>query len=132
MQAAPLQLLKRNQSLSEDMKKSLQEIQDFYENLGYSGDKLRKILLKDKDYTQILKEREQKLTKKIKIKKLEKRKYVMSTDVDYEILEKIKFLERRNLKKEDAVFVKFMRSQLERDWRKPLLKMLDKLLKKYS
>ena len=114
------------------MKKSLQEIQDFYENLGYSGDKLRKILLKDKDYTQILKEREQKLTKKIKIKKLEKRKYVMSTDVDYEILEKIKFLERRNLKKEDAVFVKFMRSQLERDWRKPLLKMLDKLLKKYS
>ena len=71
-------------------------------------------------------------TKKISSSKSEKRKYVMSTDVDYEILEKIKFLERRNLKKEDAVFVKFMRSQLEQDWRKPLLKMLDKILSKYK
>ena len=61
-----------------------------------------------------------------------KKKYVLSTDIDYQILEKIKLLEKKNLKKEDAVFVKFIRSQLEREWRKPLLKMLDRLLSKYD
>src|SRR3989338_3369945 len=114
------------------MKKSLQEIEDFYENLGYSGENLRRSLQKDKDYTRVFKEREQKLTKKLAITQSEKKKYVLPTDIDYQILEKIKLLEKKNLKKEDAVFVKFIRSQLEREWRKPLLKMLDRLLSKYD
>ncbi|MBI4163440.1 MAG: hypothetical protein HY512_01140, partial [Candidatus Aenigmarchaeota archaeon] len=89
------------------MKKSLQEIQDFYENLGYSGEKLRRALLKDKDYFIILNERKRKLAREIGVTKSENRKYVLSTDLDYQILEKIKLLESKKLKKEDAVFVKF-------------------------
>jgi len=38
-------------------RKSLQQIQDYYENLGYKGDKLRKVLDKDKEYQKIIKER---------------------------------------------------------------------------
>ncbi len=114
------------------MKKSLQETQDFYENLGYSGDRLRKALLKDKDYFTILNERKKKLAKEIGVTKSENRKYVLSTDLDYQILGKIKLLESKKLDKEDTLFVKFIRSQLEREWRKPLLKMLEKLQSKYN
>ena len=114
------------------MEKSLQKIQNFYENLGYSGNNLRSALLKDKDYRQILEERKQKLTKKINITKSESKKYVLSIDLDYLILEKIKLLEKKSLKKDDKIFVKFIRSQLEHEWRKPLLRTLNSLLSKYK
>ncbi len=112
-------------------KRSLQRIQDFYENQGYSGEKLRQKLLKDREYQQILKTRKQKLTKTVKVNKKEQKKYVLSTDEDYEILSLVKDLEKHKLNKEDLFVARFIRTQLERDWRKPLIKKLREIKKKY-
>lgn len=113
------------------MKKSLQKIEDFYISQGFSGEELRKKILKDKAYSKLLLERKQKLGKQISLTKAEEKKYVMSVDEDYEILSKIKQLEKLNLRKEDKFLVSFIRAQLEHDWRKPLIKLLDRLLGKY-
>jgi len=113
-------------------KKSLQEIEDFYINLGYRGDKLRNVLAKDKDYQRLLRKRKQKLTKRFKVTPSEKRKYVLSTNSDFEILAKCKKLERLKLTKEDRILVKAIKTQLKSDWRKSLLKTLNRLLKRYS
>lgn len=67
-----------------------------------------------------------------KITPAEKKKYVLSTDADFEILAKCKQLEKLKLTKEDRYFVEFLKTQLEDDWRKPLLKTLNRLLKKYK
>jgi len=112
-------------------KKSLQQIEDFYINLGYRGNKLRKILAKDKVYQKLLKQRKRKLTKKFKTTSLEKKKYVLSTNSDFEILAKCKQLEKLKLTKQDRILVKLIKTQLEEDWRKPLQKTLNRLLKKY-
>ena len=114
------------------MKKSLQRIEDFYISQGYKEYELRKILSKDKDYQKILKERKQKLTKKISLTKREKKKYVMSIDKDYEIIYKVKQLEKLELNKEEKFLIKFIRTQLEYDWRKWLIKELDKILLKHK
>jgi len=103
---------------------------DFYINRGYNGDKLRQILLKDKDYLKLLKEKKQKLTKSLRLTKAEEKMYVMSTDQDYEILSKVKQLEKIKLSKQDKFLVQLIRTQLERDWRKPLIKELDSILRK--
>jgi len=113
-------------------KKSLQQIEDFYINLGFKGDKLRKVLAKDKDYQRLLKERKQRLTKQFKVTLTEKKKYVLSTDSDFEILAKCKQLEKLRLTKEDRFLIEFIKTQLESNWRKPLLKTLNRLLKKYN
>ncbi len=113
-------------------KKSLQTIEDFYKNRGYKGERLRKILEKDKEYLPIVKERNKKLTRKTKISKFEKKKYVLSINEDYEILAKIKKLEKMKLSKEEKIILKFIKSQLEHDWRRPLIKFLDNMLKKYK
>ena len=112
--------------------KSLQEIEDFYINLGYRGNKLRKVLTRDKEYQKLLKKRKQKLTKQFKVTTSEKKKYVLSTDNDFEILAKCKLLEQLNLTKEDKILVKLIKTQLKDDWRKALLKTLERLLKKYK
>lgn len=69
---------------------------------------------------------------KLKVTHIEKRKYVLSTKLDYEILEKCEQLEKLNLDNNDKAFVKFARTQLERDWRTPLLKKLNVVLRKYE
>ena len=56
----------------------------------------------------------------------------MSTDADFEILSKIKQLEKLNLAKEERFIVGFIRTQLKHDWRKPILKELNNILRKYS
>lgn len=62
----------------------------------------------------------------------EKKKYVLSKDADFEILAKCKRLEKLNLKFEDEFLVKLIKTQLEHDWRKPLLEVLNQLNKKYN
>ncbi len=114
------------------MGKTLQNIQDFYKRLGYSGDGLREVLEKDKEYKSILKEKRSKLIKRLNLSKSEKRNYVMSTDHDFEIILKIRKLEKLGLSKNDAEFIKFIRTQLELNWSRPLIKKLDSLLKKYK
>ena len=61
----------------------------------------------------------------------EKKTYVLKTEQDYEILTKIKQLEKKKLSSEDIKLVAFLRTQLEEDWRTPLIRFLDTLLKKY-
>jgi len=112
-------------------KKSLQQIEDFYVSLGYKGDKLRRVLIKDKEYQKLLRKRKQKLTKQFKVALSEKKKYVLSTDSDFEILAKCKQLEKLKLTKEDRLLVKLIKTQLKDDWRRPILKTLNQLLKRY-
>jgi len=109
----------------------LQKIEDYYKRL-YKGEKLRKTLTRDKEYQKLLKERKRKLTKKIKISPNEKKKYVLSTDFDFEILEKCKKLEKLKLNKNDKFLIKFIKTQLEDDWRTPLINQLNKLMQKYK
>ena len=113
------------------MKPSLQKIEDYYIRKGFRGDKLRKILESDKEYQKILTERKRGLTKKFSISKNEEKKYVLSTDNDHEILGKIHELEKKKLSESDKELVEFIRTQLEEDWRTPLVEVLDKLMKKY-
>ena len=112
--------------------KSLQQIEDFYLNLGYKRGKLRKVLAKDEEYQKLLKDRKRKLTQRFKATSVEKKKYVLSTDSDFEILTKCKQLEKLELSKEDRILVKLIKSQLEYNRRKPLLNTLNRLLKKYK
>jgi len=79
------------------MKKSLQRIEDHYMRQGYTGDSLRKALLKDKNYQKLLRKRKSKLKRKATLTKREEKKYVMSVDQDYEILTKVKQLEKLRL-----------------------------------
>lgn len=59
-------------------------------------------------------------------------RYVLKTERDVEILSKCRKLERAKLSKEDRESVRLIKSQLENDWRKPLIKKLDIIVKKYS
>lgn len=78
-----------------------------------------------------MKKPKQKSKEKATLTIAEKKKYAMPTERDYEILLKIKKLEKLKLTKEDMFLVRFIRVQLEHDWRTPLVKALDKILKKY-
>lgn len=113
------------------MKESLQRIEDYYLRLGYSGEKLRNALKKDKEYQKILKEKQAKLTKKFKISKIDAKKYVLPTDEDYIILGKCKELEKKKVSKEDKNMIRLIKTQLEDDWRGYLIKELDRIAKKY-
>jgi hypothetical protein len=112
--------------------KSLQSIEDYYKQRELRGTALRKALERDKEYQKILAARRQKLTQKFLVSPEEKGKYILSTDTDYKILGKIHRLEKLKLQKEDRKIVKFIRSQLELEWRCPLVRFLDKLLRKYK
>jgi len=68
----------------------------------------------------------------MKIKEKDKKKYVLGEKRDFSILEKIYELEKCQLSKQDKKDINLIRSQLERDWRKPLIKFLNNLLKKYK
>ncbi|MBI2133797.1 hypothetical protein HYU11_03900 [Candidatus Woesearchaeota archaeon] len=113
------------------MAKSIQRIEDFYLSRGYKRSALRKILWKDKEYQRLLDERKQKLTKRFAITKTEEKKYAMSTDEDYEILYKIKQLGKLKLNAADSHLVKLIRSQLEHDWRRPLIKEIERIMRRY-
>ena len=73
-----------------------------------------------------------KLKKSFSLTKTEQRKYVMSTNEDYEILQKVKKLEKLKLTKEEKILVWLIKTQLEPKWRKYLLQTLNKLFKKYQ
>lgn len=113
------------------MKKSLQQIEDYYIQKGLRGYRLRILLEKDAEYQRLLKERRRKLTKRLKVKEKDLQRYVLSTDQDYEILGKIYQLEGKELSEDDRKLVKFIRTQLEHDWREALLNTLRRLLKGY-
>ncbi len=108
------------------------EVESFYENLGYRGEALRKVLMKDKEYQEMLRRKRMQLIKKFKISSNELKKYVLSTERDFEILQKCKMLEKLKLSKDDRKLVELIKSQLKFDWRKSLIRVLNRLLKKYG
>ena len=60
------------------------------------------------------------------------KKYLLPTERDHEILKKCKKLEKLKLSKNERELVEFIKTQLKKDWRTPLLERLDSLLKKYK
>ena len=62
----------------------------------------------------------------------EKKHYIIKDKKDFILLSKIKELEKKELNKRDKEIVKLIRTQLKNDWRTPLIKYLNKLLKKYK
>lgn len=70
--------------------------------------------------------------KSFPLTKTEQRKYVMSTNEDYEILKKVKQLEKFKLAKQEKFLVWLIKTQLELKWRKYIIKTLNQLFKKYS
>ena len=72
------------------------------------------------------------ITMKNELTESEKKKYLLPTERDVEILIKCKELEKMNLAKTDKELLELIKTQLEKDWRKPLLEKLDQLLKKYN
>lgn len=111
---------------------SLQVIEDYYYRHGLRGSKLRKATENDQAYMKILKKRWLNLTKKFLIEPRDKKRYILSTDQDYLILSKICELEKKKLSNKDKALVKLVRTQLEHHWRTPIIRFLNRLLKKYS
>lgn len=72
------------------------------------------------------------MRKQFPLTQTEQKKYVMSTNKDYEILKKVKQLEKLKLKKEDKLWTQHIKTQLERNWRKYLIQTVNRLLKKYQ
>lgn len=68
----------------------------------------------------------------ILIKEEDRKRYVLAEKRDFEILEKIYKLKEHDLSKEDKEIIELIRTQLEKDWRKPLMQFLNKLIKKYD
>ena len=62
----------------------------------------------------------------------EKRKYLLPTETDAEILFLCKKLEKLDLSEEDKLLVELIKTQLEKDWRTPLLEKLREIEKKYK
>jgi len=112
-------------------RKSLQAIEDYYYQKGLRGDKLRRATQNDLEYGTLLRERRLKLKKKFRVKSRDRKRYILSTDQDYEILGKIYELESKKLSNNDEALVKLVRTQLEHHWRTPILKFLNRMLRKY-
>jgi hypothetical protein len=68
---------------------------------------------------------------KFKIKPRDKKKYILAKKEDYRILEMAYRLEKCRLSKYDKMLAKFVKSQLEDDWRTPLVRFTKLLLTKY-
>ncbi len=68
----------------------------------------------------------------VMVKKKDRKKYLLLEKRDYEILGKIYKLEKQKLSREDKKIINFIRTQLEKDWRKPLLVFLNGLSRKYK
>src|SRR3989344_5076010 len=107
--------------MADKKQRSLQVIEDYYYRKGLRGDALRKATQKDREYTRMLQERRTKLTKKFNVQSKDRKRYVLSTDQDYEILNKIYRLEQKRLSDKDRALVKLVRTQLEHHWRTPIL-----------
>lgn len=111
---------------------SLASIEDSYIRNGYRSSKLRNILKKDKEYQRLLKSKRIEIHGLARITETKKKRYVLSVGDDLQILEKCKRLEKLKLTKEDAALVKLIKAQLEHDWRIPLIKELNRLMRKYK
>ena len=86
----------------------------------------------DLEYQKLIKNKRKKLSEETKVSQKEKAKYVLSDDKDFEILKKCKLLSKKKLSNADKELVILIKEKLEDEWRKPLIKILNNLLKKYK
>lgn len=114
------------------MAKSLQEIEDYYLSKGLKGEDLRTALDNDSEYQALLKERKSVIRNKYGITEVEEKEFILPSEEDYEILSYIKSLEMKQLTKKDKEIVKLIKSQLQADWRAPLLTKLREFVDKYK
>lgn len=77
-------------------------------------------------------EEKNKLFKDFDITEEEKRRYVFDELRDFQILDLCRKLEKLDLSSSDRKAVEMAKSQIEDDWRTPLLTYLQKLLTEYS
>ncbi len=63
------------------------------------------------------------------ISKEERKKYVLLRKTDREILKLAHEIEKRKTSAHENMILRLIRTQLERDWRKPLLQMLKEMKK---
>ena len=68
----------------------------------------------------------------IEITNLDKKKYLLPEKRDLVILRKVKLLEKKKLKKKDQEILRLIKTQLEKNWRKPLIIYLNRLMEKYK
>jgi hypothetical protein len=61
-----------------------------------------------------------------------KGQYILKEKKDFIILNKIKELNSLSISRKDKEVVKLIKNQLKKDWRKPLIIYLNKLIKKYQ
>ncbi|MBI4020179.1 MAG: hypothetical protein HY367_02505 [Candidatus Aenigmarchaeota archaeon] len=114
------------------MKKSLRQIEDRYVRKGFSGARLRRALEKDKEYANLLSRKRSRIPRKAKVSKADRKRYVLSTSKDHGILRMVCELENYELSDFDRDMIDLIRTQLEHDWRTPLMKLLQRLHKKYK
>ena len=74
----------------------------------------------------------QKFNAKMKVSKVDQRRYVLSDQKNLAILQMIYQLEEHQFSKEDKKLILFIRTQLKRDWQTSVIVFLNKLLKKYN
>ena len=112
-------------------RQSLSAIERSYTNQGYQGARLRQALERDYGYQALLAERRQRLARQFSITPSERKRYVLSTEQDFAILALCKRLARQKLTAQERTLVRLIRTQLEHDWRAPLLKALRNVARKY-
>ncbi|OGM15856.1 hypothetical protein A2V56_05390 [Candidatus Woesebacteria bacterium RBG_19FT_COMBO_42_9] len=76
-------------------------------------------------------EEKNKLFKDFDVTEEEKRRYIFDELGDFQILDLCRKLEKLNLSISDRKVVEMAKTQLEDDWRAPLLAYLQKLLTEY-
>ena len=56
--------------------------------------------------------------------------YILKEKQDFEIFDKIQFLQKQSkISKQEKYFLKFLKTQLKQDWRKPIVKELNRMLR---
>ena len=107
------------------------KIYESYYKKGLRGNKLKQALKRDKAYSAAMeKSRKEAAKKGFEISKTDLEKYPLVRLIDFEILYKCRLAQKKKLSKEDKKMVKMILSQLEYDWRRPLKKEIERILKK--
>ena len=112
------------------MPMTLSSIQDAYYRKGYRGARLRAALARNPAYRRLVTVLRTESGARSASRR-ELGRYVLSEAQDMDILQLVKRLERRHLSASERAILRLIRTQLEADWRTPLLRFLRTLDRKY-
>jgi hypothetical protein len=111
--------------------KSAQEIEDYYVDRGLKNDELRRALMSDSEYRQVINNKRRQRINIFGLTSSEKLRYVLATDLDVDILKRTKSLLGCELSEEDRETLEFILTQLYEDWRSPIFDKLNAIERKY-